>query len=209
MNLWGRLFYKMDSAAFNLLARWQKTDFFHKIVQFCQQLDDQQRRWLAPLGLSAIFVLPLLLLLICGGITRGVHKDIRLYEQAIIEIENFRYGQAQLASLEASFVSPRPVANYGDFDQYLRSVFGPLGLNMVSFKVSDFELDALTNHISQVKANLSFSQISNPDFALLLQGILGPGKMFIGDFHLERDTASNTLKGTIALRYWQKSISLD
>ena len=205
MNLWGRLFYRLDTAAFHLLALAQKSNFFNSIVHFCQQLDDQKRRWVAPIGLSAIFVLPLLILLIFALCNRQVHQQVKLFEQAVVQIENFRYGQAQLASLEASFVSLRPANNYGEFEQYLRSVLGPTGLNMVSLKVSDFDTDNLTNQISQVTANLSFSQISNPDFALLLQGILGPGKMLIGNFNLERDPSSNTLKGMLALRYWQKA----
>lgn len=209
MNWWGRLFYKLDTAAFNLLAKWQKSETYNKIIQRCQQLDDQQRRWIAPVGLSAVFGLPLLILLIVALCNYSIRRDVHIFEQAVVQIENFRYNQAQLASLEASYVSTRPVSSYGEFDQYLRSVFGPLGLNMVSLKVSDFNIDQLTKQISQVTANLSFSQISNPDFALLLQGILGPGKMMMGDFNLERDPSTNTLKGTIALRYWQKSGMVD
>jgi len=206
MNFLGRLFNKMDVAVFAQLAKFQKSETYQKIIQRCQQLDDQQRRWVAPLSLGAIFVLPLLILLIFAFSNHRVRKDISTFEQAVVEIENFRYGQAQLASLEASFVSPRPVNNFGEFDQYLRSVFGPLGLNMVSLKVEDFNLDQINDRISQVSADLTFSQISNADLAILLRGILGPGRMQLGDFSLERDNATQTLKGRLALRYLQKAL---
>jgi hypothetical protein len=209
MNVFGRLFHKMDLAVFALLVKVQENENYKKLVQRCQQLDDQQRRWVAPLSLGAIFVVPALLLLIFFFSNHRINRDISIMKQAVVEIENFRYGQAQLASLEASFVSPRPVNNFGELDQYLRSVFGPLGLNMVSLKLEEFQIDQISDRISQVSADLTFSQISNADLAILLRGILGPGRMQLGDFSLERDGATQTLKGRLALRYLQKSLALD
>lgn len=200
------LFQKIDQFIFRQVDQFKNTSFFMKLQDKYTALDDNLQKILQQILVLALFLIPLLLLLLLWSGNQSLRKDYQLRLKTLQTANKVLNLKKSFDQQSFSLFKNSPISSQQEVENKIRSALTQAKIQPTQISLKEYSLDEQDSY-SAAQIKVSLKSLNLNQFTRLAQGLIVNEGFKIVETEITRSNSDKELSGDFLLKYFFRKIA--